>query len=92
VEYLSGGPTKVEFLGHRDTNDVQAPTVLNYWRSSHYGGAVVNVAQGEHRTKVIGPFLLYVNTGKTPAEMYNDAVAEGRKESQRWPPGLVCSV
>src|SRR5215469_1234142 len=40
VEYLSGGPTKVEFLGHRDTNEVQAPTVLNYWRSSHYGGAV----------------------------------------------------
>ena len=46
VEYLSGGPTKVEFLGHRDTNTVQAPTVLNYWRSSHYGGAVVEVRSG----------------------------------------------
>ena len=85
VEYLSGGPTKVEFLGHRDTNDVQAPTVLNYWRSSHYGGAVVNVAQGEHWSKVIGPFLLYVNAGKAPADMYSDAVAEARKETQRWP-------
>ena len=39
VEYLSGGPTKVEFLCHRDTNPVAAPCVLNYWRSSHYGGA-----------------------------------------------------
>lgn len=85
VEYLSGGPTKVEFLGHRDTNDVQAPTVLNYWRSSHYGGAVVNVAQGEHWSKVIGPFLLYVNAGKAPADMYSDAVAEAHKETQRWP-------
>ena len=59
VGYLSGGPTKVEFLGDRDTNDVEAPTVLSYWRSSHYGGAVVDVVHGEHWTKVIGPFLLY---------------------------------
>jgi len=92
VDYLSGGPTKVEFLGHRDTNDVQAPTVLNYWRSSHYGGAVANVAQGEHWTKVIGPFLLYVNAGKAPLEMYNDAVAEAHKESQRWPYPWVSGV
>jgi len=34
-EYMSGGPTKVEFLGHRDTTPVAAPCVLNYWRSSH---------------------------------------------------------
>ena len=92
VEYLSGGPTKVEFLGHRDTNDVQAPTVLNYWRSSHYGGAVVETAQGEHWTKVIGPFLLYMNAGNSPLEMYNDAVAEARNESQRWPYGWVTGV
>ncbi len=85
VEYLSGGPTKVEFLGHRDTNDVQAPTVLNYWRSSHYGGAVVDVAAGEHWIKTIGPFMLYVNAGKSPMEMYNDAVAEAKKETQKWP-------
>ena len=92
VEYLSGGPTKVEFLGHRDTNEVQAPTVLNYWRSSHYGGAVVDVAQGEHWTKVIGPFLLYVNAGKAPAEMYTDAVAEARKETGHWPYAWVSGV
>jgi rhamnogalacturonan endolyase len=41
MEYMSGGPTKVEFQGHRDTNAVAAPCVLNYWRSSHYGGAEV---------------------------------------------------
>ncbi|HXS94996.1 MAG TPA: polysaccharide lyase family protein [Candidatus Limnocylindrales bacterium] len=92
VEYLSGGPTKVEFLGHRDTNDVQAPTVLNYWRSSHYGGAVVEVAQGEHWTKVIGPFLLYVNDGKQPTDLYSEALAEARKETQRWPYSWVSGV
>ena len=44
---MSGGPTKIEFLGHRDTNQIAAPCVLNYWRSSHYGGADVSVAAGE---------------------------------------------
>jgi rhamnogalacturonan endolyase len=92
VEYLSGGPTKVEFLGHRDTNEVQAPTVLNYWRSSHYGGAVVDVAQGEHWTKVIGPFLIYANSGKSPQEMYNDAVIQAAKETKKWPYDWVTGV
>jgi rhamnogalacturonan endolyase len=53
IEYLSGGPTKPEFLCHRDTTAVQAPCVLNYWRSSHYGGADVTVAQGEQDRKSV---------------------------------------
>ena len=48
AEYMSGGPTKVEFLCHRDTTPVAAPCVLNYWRSSHYGGAVVEALDGRH--------------------------------------------
>lgn len=55
MEYMSGGPTKVEFMGHRDTNQAAAPCILNYWRSSHYGGATVQVEQGEFWEKVIGP-------------------------------------
>jgi rhamnogalacturonan endolyase len=85
MEYMSGGPTKVEFLGHRDTNPVAAPCVLNYWRSSHYGGAEVNVAQGEHWTKVVGPFLLYVNSGETPQAIYDDAKARATVEAAKWP-------
>lgn len=92
VEYLSGGPTKVEFLGHRDTNEVQAPTVLNYWRSSHYGGAVVDVDQGEHWTKVIGPFLLYVNEGPNPQAMFDDAKARAKQEAEKWPYNWVNGV
>jgi len=82
---MSGGPTKPEFLGHRDTNAVSAPCVLNYWRSSHYGGAVVDVAQGEHWQKVIGPFLLYVNSGQEPLGLYADAKAQAGKEAAKWP-------
>ena len=85
TEFLSGGPTKPEFLCHRDTTRTQAPVVLNYWRSSHYGGAEVNVAKGESWTKVVGPFLLYVNSGGDPQELYDDAKEQQQKEYQKWP-------
>ncbi|MEO7412402.1 MAG: polysaccharide lyase family protein [Opitutaceae bacterium] len=92
MEYMSGGPTKVEFLVHRDTNSVAAPTVLNYWRSSHYGGANVTVAAGEQWTKVVGPILVYVNSGTDPQAMRRDAIAQQRKESSKWPYDWVKGV
>lgn len=91
-EYMSGGPTKVEFLGHRDTTPVAAPCVLNYWRSSHYGGAVVAVEAGESWTKVIGPFFLYVNTGSDPQAMWNDAHRQSTQEMGKWPFEWVAGV
>ena len=86
VEYLTGPPTKVEFECHRDTNqNRRARAFLNYWRSSHYGGGGVDVAKGEHWTKVIGPFLLYCNTGNNPQTIWADAIAQQRRESAKWP-------
>ena len=85
MEYLSGGPTKVEFLGHRDTNEEAAPCVLNYWRSSHYGGAELNVAEGEQWTKVVGPFFIYANSGSDPQDIYEDARERAEVEAARWP-------
>jgi rhamnogalacturonan endolyase len=85
IEYLSGGPTKPEFLCHRDTTPVQAPVVLNYWRSSHYGGANVSVEAGEAWTKVIGPFMLYINEGPDPISMWRDARAKADLEAKNWP-------
>ena len=85
MEYMSGGPTKVEFMGHRDTNPVAAPCVLNYWRSSHYGGAELNVAEGEQWTKVVGPFFIYANSGSGPQDIYEDARERAEVEAARWP-------
>ena len=98
MEYMSGGPTKPEFLGHRDTNTVAAPCVLNYWRSSHYGGASVDVRAGEQWSKVIGPFFLYVNSfedlsakatvdqaSAPSALLYNDARAQAQTQAAKWP-------
>jgi rhamnogalacturonan endolyase len=92
IEYLSGGPTKPEFLCHRDTTQVQAPCVLNYWRSSHYGGANVSVAEGEHWIKVIGPFFMYINTGDDSIAMWKDALAQAEKENAKWPYSWVAGV
>src|SRR5688572_23608094 len=85
VEFMSGGPTKVDFLSHRDTTAVAAPVVFNYWRSSHYGGAAVEVGAGERWTKTIGPFFLYVNEGGDPHALAKDARARQVKEAAQWP-------
>ena len=99
VEYLSGGPTKVELSAHRDatfnTNALDAaapPCLLNYWRGSHYGGSVCSVGEGEAWTKVIGPFLIYCNSAKTPDAMWKDALAKSTKEAKAWPYDWVQGV
>jgi rhamnogalacturonan endolyase len=85
MEYMGGGPTKVEFLGHRDTNREAAPCVLNYWRSSHYGGAEANIAEGEVWNKIIGPVYIYANSGEGHQAIYDDAKARAKVESAKWP-------
>jgi rhamnogalacturonan endolyase len=92
MEYMSGGPTKVEFLCHRDTTAVAAPCVLNYWRSSHYGGANVTVAAGEHWVKIVGPIMVYVNSGNDPQALRRDAIAQQQKEAAKWPYDWVQGV
>jgi rhamnogalacturonan endolyase len=85
MEYMGGGPTKVEFLGHRDTNEEAAPCVLNYWRSSHYGGAEANIAAGEAWEKIVGPMFIYANTGQDPQAIYEDAKSRAAAEAAKWP-------
>ena len=97
-EYLSGGPTKLELSAHRDATFTDsltapaAPTLLNYWRGSHYGGSSCVMAQGEEWTKVIGPFLLYCNSGPTPDAVWKDALAQVGREAKAWPYAWVSGV
>jgi rhamnogalacturonan endolyase len=92
IEYLSGGPTKVELTAHLDNNAGAAPTVLNYWRGSHYGGSSCRVDKGESWTKVIGPFLIYCNTSADHDKMWKDALARAAKEADAWPYEWVAGV
>lgn len=92
MEYLSGGATKVELTGHLDNNKGAAPTLLNYWRGSHYGGSICTIGEGEAWTKVIGPFLIYCNSASDPDKMWKDALKQATKESRDWPYDWVRGV
>jgi rhamnogalacturonan endolyase len=91
-EYLSGGATKVELTGHRDVSDGAAPTLLNYWRGSHYGGSECSLAAGEAWTKVVGPFLIYCNASPTSDASWKDALLQATRETEKWPLGWVEGV
>lgn len=92
IEYLSGGPTHYELTGHLDDSVGGDPTLLNYWRGSHYGDTQCTIAAGEEWQKVVGPMMIYVNSGSTPDQMYQDALAQARRESEKWPYDWVRGV
>jgi len=67
IEYLSGGPTKLELDCHFGDNDNPDPIILDYWEGGHYDtGARCNIAAGEEWSKVIGPIFVYVNSLDKP--------------------------
>jgi rhamnogalacturonan endolyase len=88
---MSGGPTKLELVTHRDatfTSSLTAPappTLLYVWKGPHYGATDLVVPKGEQWTKTIGPFLLYCNSGVSPDAMWHDALTEAANESHQWP-------
>ena len=77
---------------HRQPNRSRSPCLLNYWRGSHYGGSSLVVAQGEQWTKVIGPFLIYCNSGSDPQSIYKNALARSPIETAAWPYAWVNGV
>jgi rhamnogalacturonan endolyase len=92
MEYLSSGPDHFELTGHLDDADGGDPTLLDYWRGSHYGGSELRIAAGEEWTKVVGPILIYVPTGPTPDAMFGDANRQAKVEAAKWPYAWVNGV
>ncbi len=66
IEYLSGGPTRIDLDAHFGDNGNPTPIILDYWHSGHYDGTRTNIAAGEEWTKVIGPIFVYVNSLDAP--------------------------
>lgn len=91
-EYLSSGPNHYELTGHLDDGDGGDPTLLNYWRGTHYGGSQLNFAANEFWTKVVGPMFIYVPTGKDPQQLYQDALKQAKIEQSQWPYAWVKGV
>jgi len=92
MEYLSSGPDHFELTGHLDDADGGDPTLLDYWRGSHYGGSELRIAEGEEWTKVVGPIMIYVPTGPTPDAMFADAQRQAKVEAAKWPYAWVNGV
>jgi rhamnogalacturonan endolyase len=92
MEYLSGGPTHVELTGHLDDNNGGDPTLLDYWRGTHYGGSNLPLKEGEQWSKVVGPIYIYLNSFGDPTAMYKDALAQSTKEAGKWPYDWVMSA
>ena len=82
IEYLSGGPTRIDLDAHFGDNGNPPPIILDYWHSGHYAGAGTRIAAGEEWHKVIGPIFVYCNSlGKpqptTQAELDTLAATAG---------------
>ncbi|KAI9437353.1 putative lyase [Russula earlei] len=84
-EYLSSGPLHFELTGHLDDGDGGDPTLLDYWRGTHYGGSELPFAANEPWTKVVGPIFIYVPTGNDPQALFTDAKKQAKAEQAHWP-------
>jgi rhamnogalacturonan endolyase len=85
VEYIAGGPTKMELTGHLDVGNDSQPTLLNMWHGSHYGGTVLVLDPDEKWSKVIGPFGIHFNQGGSPADLLKSAYQQAFLERAAWP-------
>ncbi len=89
MEYIAGGPTKMELTGHLDVGGAAMPTLLNMWHGSHYGGTVLTLERDEKWSRVIGPFAIHFNKGGKPDALWRKALAQAEVERRAWPYGWV---
>jgi rhamnogalacturonan endolyase len=66
IEYLSGGPTRIDLDAHFGDNGDPEPIILDYWHSGHYDGTRAQIPAGEEWSKVVGPIFVYVNSLDKP--------------------------
>lgn len=86
-EFKSGGPLKRELTSH------VGPTSLTMFMGTHYVGKymVANINDGEAWKKVLGPVFIYLNSGPSRGELWEDAKARARAEAASWPYSFLAS-
>lgn len=87
LEYINGGPIKVELTGHIDGKSKLPadPTLLFVWHGCHYGGKPIFLHSADSWRKIVGPFLFYFNADSDHDQLWSDALARAQRERQRWP-------
>jgi len=78
-EAQNGGPTKQHNAAHFGR------MLFKILVCGHYGAAGVSVAAGEEWSKLYGPWMLYVNSGGSPDELWADAKRKAAAERAGWP-------
>ncbi|TVU27112.1 hypothetical protein EJB05_29692 [Eragrostis curvula] len=83
-EFKSGGPTKRELTSHC------GPTSLAVFFGTHYMGKdmVLNIKDGEHWKKVLGPVFIYLNKSPNRGNLralWDDAKVQAQAEISKWP-------
>jgi rhamnogalacturonan endolyase len=60
---------------------------------THYVGKymVVNIDDGEEWKKVLGPVFIYLNSGPSRGDLWEDAKVQAETEARNWPYGFLAS-
>lgn len=77
-DFFNDGPTQA------DLNAAAGINHLHFGRD-HYAGSGTQIDAGEQWSKMFGPYLLYVNSGKDTKTMWADAKKKVVEEKAKWP-------
>lgn len=77
-DFFNDGPTQA------DLNAAAGINHLHFGRD-HYAGSGTHIEAGEEWSKIFGPYLLYLNSGKDTPAMWADAKKKVTEEKAKWP-------
>jgi len=90
-EYVSGGPLRQELTTHQDSPQTlpQNNVVLWMLQGNHFGGADIEIGEGEKWSRFYGPAFIYANAGGAVDDLWTDAKKRAAEEDAKWPYGFV---
>jgi len=79
MEYVNGGATRQDLTVH---SDIKSTLLLQMFQAGHFGAGAPSFGVGQ--SKIYGPFMLYLNSGKR-TDMIADAKTQAAQQEQAWP-------
>jgi rhamnogalacturonan endolyase len=78
-EYVNGGPLRQELTVHLDG------ILLWMLQGGHFGGADIELTDGQPWTRFYGPAMVYINQGNSLEDMWHDAQRQAQVQQDQWP-------
>lgn len=88
LEYFNGGPTHGVLTVHSGFPVHDVPVSILEFLSGHFlirDHLIDHFEKDQEWEQIIGPWLVYLNKGANPEELWKDAAARGLKEKEAWP-------